>query len=238
MARVHDGPHDVKRALVVRHHVEDDAGLIGRALVRRGYQLETTLIDATHPSPTSWEADVVVVLGANSSVYDSEVQERWLNAELNALHEIANAQVPILGICFGAQMLCHLFGGTVQRAANEEVGWFDVEVVADVALPRGPWFEHHHDCCTLPPTAEIWARTALAVQAFAIGRHVGVQFHPEIEEEQLARWFASTSDVGRASSERESALLAETRRQTPSAAVRAQQLVDLFLRHGAVDHNR
>jgi GMP synthase-like glutamine amidotransferase len=68
------------------------------------------------------------------------------------------------------------------------------------------------------------------VQAFAIGRHVGVQFHPEVDDTQLKEWFASDEEGTRNLNLDVAALLEQTARETPAARVRAQELVDLFLR--------
>lgn len=216
---------------MLRHHVEDDAGLIGRALVDRGYELTTVMIDDNHAAPTEFDADVVVVLGSNCSVYDDAVRTRWLDGEFEFLRTVDRAGVPIFGICFGAQVLCAIFGGEVRKAEIGEIGWTQIDVSRTFKLGAGPWFEYHGDCCILSERAQVWATTPHAVQAFSIGRHVGVQFHPEVDGEQLARWFASTSPEPRAHNEHETALLEETRRQTPDAIVRARDLVDLFLSH-------
>jgi GMP synthase-like glutamine amidotransferase len=70
------------------------------------------------------------------------------------------------------------------------------------------------------------------VQAFAVGKSVGVQFHPEVDDEQLADWFASGDDNGaRSLGIDPTDLLAETARETPAARLRALALVDLFLEH-------
>jgi GMP synthase-like glutamine amidotransferase len=224
----------MSRVVVLRHHVEDDAGLIGAALERRGFALETLLVDERHRAPTTLAADVAVVLGSNCSVYDPEARAAWFEGELELLARLDRAGVAILGICFGAQALCELFGGRVVPAERGEVGWQLIEVEAGVALSAGPWFEYHQDRCELPAGAIRWARSADAVQAFVIGRHLGVQFHPEIDGDQLARWFAGASAEPRAHDEHEAALLAETRRESPAAAVRAAGLVNLFLAHAGL----
>ena len=224
----------MSRALVLRHHVEDDAGLIGLALVARGYTLTTVMVNSSHLAPRIKGFDLVVMLGSNSSVYDLEVQHAWLNQELAVLREYDRSGGAILGICFGAQALCHLFGGDVERAPEGEVGWITIDVEPGRELMNGPWFEHHGDRCVLSPRAKLWASSPLAVQAFSVGRHLGVQFHPEIDDEQLGRWFASTTFEPRAHDENETELLEETRRQTPAATIRAQELVDLFLKHAGL----
>ncbi len=221
----------MRRALVVRHHVEDDAGLIARAFERRGFVLTTIMVDAHDHDLDAEGYDVVIVLGSNSAVYDPDVRAAWLDDELVALRSAHEHGTPMLGICFGAQVLCHLFGGTVERAARGEEGWIEIDVVEGCSLSTGPWFEYHGDHCVVPESATVLARSADAVQIFTVAQHVGVQFHPEIDAQQLTRWFEGENGSPRAHSPRQSALLEETRRHEERASVNAGALVDYFLDH-------
>lgn len=218
------------RALVLRHHLEDSPGLVGEAFEARGYELDLVMMDETSATPLLDGYDVMVILGSKCAVYDLEVEAKWFKEELALIGEADQKSLPILGICFGAQALCRFYGGEVSRAPDGEIGWFEIDVVADVELPRGPWFEFHFDHCTLPESAELWATSPRAVQAFSIGQNVGVQFHPEIDEAQLKEWLAADEEETRELGLDLDALLSETARETPAARVRAQELVDLFLR--------
>jgi GMP synthase-like glutamine amidotransferase len=218
-------------ALVLRHHLEDSPGLIGEALVARGFELIVAMVDEEHPAPDIDGYDVLVILGSKCSVYDEEVKAAWFDRELALIGEADQQGTAILGICFGAQALCRYFGGEVTRAPQGEVGWFDVDVVPGRELSTGPWFEYHFDHCTLPEMAELWATSPQAIQAFSIGQHVGVQFHPELDEHQLREWLASDEEDARSLNMDLDALLEQTARETPRARVRALELVDLFLSH-------
>jgi len=217
------------RALVLRHHLEDHAGLIGEAFEARGFELDVAMMDETTASPSLESYDALIILGSKCAVYDHEVEAAWFHRELALIGEADERSLPMLGICFGAQALCRYFGGTVSRAPDGEVGWFEIDVKAGVALEKGPWFEFHFDHCALPEAAELWATSARAVQAFAIGTHVGVQFHPEVDDAQLKEWLAADEEDGRQLGLNVDALLAETARETPAARVRAASLVELFL---------
>jgi GMP synthase-like glutamine amidotransferase len=219
------------RALVLRHHLEDSPGLVGEAFEARGFALDVVMINEHSPTPSLDGVDVVVILGSNNAVYDEAVEAAWFGRELALIGEADRRGLPILGICFGAQALCRYFGGDVRRAPESEVGWFEVDVQPGVELARGPWFEFHFDHCTLPDVAQLWATSPRAVQAFAIGHHVGVQFHPEIDDAQLQGWLDSDEVGARALNMDLVALVEETARETPAARVRARELVDLFLAH-------
>lgn len=219
----------MRRALVLRHHLEDSPGLIGEAFEKRGFDIDVVMMDETTASPSLEGYDVMVILGSKCAVYDHEVEAAWFGRELALIGDADERSLPILGICFGAQALCRYYGGDVRRAEDGEIGWFEIEVVADVNLPRGPWFEFHFDNCTLPASAQLWATSPRAVQAFAIGNNVGVQFHPEIDEAQLKEWLASDEEDARELGLDVEGLLDETARETPAARARTQELVDLFL---------
>src|ERR1700677_3311420 len=166
------------RALILRHHLEDSPGLVGEAFEARGYEIDLVMMNEESATPSLDGYDVLVILGSKCAVYDREVEAAWFHRELALIGDAHERGLPILGICFGAQALCRYFGGVVSRAADGEVGWFDIDVEDGIELSGGPWFEFHFDACQLPDSAVLWATSPRAVQAFAIGRHVGVQFHP------------------------------------------------------------
>jgi GMP synthase (glutamine-hydrolysing) len=218
----------MKRVLALRHHAEDHPGLVGEAFAARGYAVDLAMIDESASAPSPEGYDALIVLGSKWAVYD-EHESIWFRHELALVAEADDREIPILGICFGAQALCHYFGGTVRRAEHQELGWFDIDVREGVKLSSGPWLEFHFDECLLPDTAEIWATTPRAVQAFVLGPHLGVQFHPEVDDVQLKDWLSADDDDVRDFGIDADAFIARTAKETPAARVRAQELVDLFL---------
>lgn len=219
------------RALVLRHHHEDRPGLIGEALEARGFALDVVMMDAISPTPSVEGYDLLVILGSKHAVYDPEVENTWFGRELEVIGDAHQRGIAIFGICFGAQALCRYHGGDVTPSPEPEIGWFQIEAHNNSGLASGPWFEYHYDVCTLPPGAELWATSARAVQAFAIGRNVGVQFHPEVDDVQLAEWFVVDDEDARTLGLDPVAILAQTKRETPAARIRAVELVDLVLGH-------
>ncbi|HEY5439191.1 MAG TPA: gamma-glutamyl-gamma-aminobutyrate hydrolase family protein [Acidimicrobiales bacterium] len=219
------------RALVLRHHPEDHSGLIGEAFESRGYEIDLRMMNETSDTPSLDGCDVFVILGSKSAVYDKEVEAAWFGREMELIAEAQRRDIPIFGICFGAQALCLYHGGVVERSDDPEIGWYEVDEQNGSGISRGPWFEFHFDECTLPEGAELWATSPRAVQAFAVGRDVGVQFHPEIDHVQLRDWFASGIEEAREFGVDVDALIAQTQRETPAARERAGELVDLFLTH-------
>ena len=219
------------RALVLRHHQEDRPGLVGDALVARGFELDVVLMDEHSATPSVVDYDLLLVLGSKHAVYDEQIEAAWFGRELDVLAQAHRLGVPIFGICFGAQALCRFHGGEVTPSSEPEIGWFEVTEENESGIAPGPWFEYHYDVCTLPEEAVLWASSPRSVQAFSVGRNVGVQFHPEVDDLQLGEWFAVDDDDGRDVGALHAALIEQTKLETPAARRRAADLVDLVLGH-------
>jgi GMP synthase-like glutamine amidotransferase len=213
------------RVIVVRHHAIDDPGFIADAFRARGAELVVHQFPKDGALPALDGVDHIVVLGAAWSVYEERISG-WIGAELDWLRAADAAGIPVLGICFGAQALTAALGGQVEAAPRSEVGWTMVETLDPSVIESGPWLEFHHDRCLLLPGAQLLARNELCVQAFTIGPHLAVQFHPEVDAAQLSRWLA---DGGKAEAERAGqdarALIAQTESEEQQAALRADRLV-------------
>ena len=218
------------RVIVLRHHAIDDAGFIADAFRARGAELVVHLFPKGGPLPALDGADHIVVLGAAWSVYEERISG-WIGDELDWLRAADAAGIPVLGICFGAQALTAALGGEVAAAPRSEVGWTMVETLEPDLIEPGPWLEFHHDRCLPPPGARLLARNELCVQAFTIGPHLAVQFHPEVDAAQVTRWLA---DGGKAEAEAAGQdpdkLIAQTEAEEQQAALRADRLVAAALR--------
>jgi GMP synthase-like glutamine amidotransferase len=183
------------RALVISHDPTERPALIGARLERLGYDLETFVVcesteapESNRPFPALDGVDAVVAMGAPWSVYDGATIGSWIDRELTFVQEVHARGVPYLGVCFGGQVLAAALGGRVEPAPRPELGWCGVETLVPDTLAAAPWFQWHGDRFTLPPGATELAHNDVGVQAFRMGRSVGVQFHPEVDRELLASW--------------------------------------------------
>ena len=218
------------RVIVIRHHSVDDAGFIADGYAARGAEVSVHQFPKDGDLPPLDGVDHVIILGAVWSVYEDAISD-WIGAELDWIRAADAAGVPVFGICFGAQALTAALGGQVERAPRMEVGWTTVETLDPDLIEEGPWLEFHGDVCVPPPEARVLARNEVCIQAFSIGRHLAVQFHPEVDAAQVGRWL---TDGGRAEAEKAGQdpdkLLAQTEAEEPQAAARADKLVGAALR--------
>jgi GMP synthase (glutamine-hydrolysing) len=188
-------PND-PRAVVLVHDRDPslarrDIGTLAAELRTRGFLLDVHSFDHSPDvaPPTLSDAQVVVVMGSPDAAYDDTLT--WLAPEIAYVQQAIDAQVPILGVCFGGQLLARVLGGSVRKSEYPEYGFVDVETSDPELVPPGPWMEFHGDTFVAPPEATVIARNAAAQQAFVCGPHLGMQFHPEIDLDTYDAWAAA-----------------------------------------------
>jgi GMP synthase-like glutamine amidotransferase len=232
------------RALFIEHDHISLGGPIWRSLEKHGYEIERFLIvpqanydspNVTTTFPNFNEYDLLVPMGAPYGVYEDDRIGNWLLPELEKLKAAHNAGIPILGICFGGQLMARALGGSVAKAPKAEVGWFEIESNDKTLISSGPWFEYHWDRWQSPKGATEIAKSELANQAFVMGRTLALQFHPEVDPQVLEAWLSRQSGCVEITGEGVDLdqLRAQTKDQEAGSNARAAELIDTFLRRVA-----
>jgi len=155
------------------------------------------------PAPALDGIDAAIVFGAEAQV-DQEDAHPWLRPEKQVVRELIDRGTPVLGVCFGSQLLAELAGAVVRRAAEPEIGWHGVELTpegrTDPLLGFLPeTFESlqwHHYEWLLPHGAVALARSSRSLQAFRLRERPvwGLQFHPEATERDYGEWLNGWED--------------------------------------------
>ena len=134
--------------------------------------------------PDHTEFDGVVVTGSRSSVYWDEA---WIPPLVDYVAAAAEAEVPVLGVCYGHQVLAEALGGRVAGMDGFEIGYNEIRQVRDDPLFEGvgesftAFTTHGDSVVELPPSATLLAENDRGVHAFRDGHCWGVQFHPEYD---------------------------------------------------------
>jgi len=134
--------------------------------------------------------DRIVLLGSEASALDNL---DWIKPEIELIQNAIEHGIPLLGICFGHQIIAHAVLGRdyVRRRAYPELGWSEIHLIKKNKLFQeisNPFFSYsfHFDEVIKSPALEILARSEKCqVQAYQLKiKDVwGIQFHPEINVE-------------------------------------------------------
>jgi GMP synthase-like glutamine amidotransferase len=189
--------------LILQHGPTSPPGLFGEWAADRGVPVEvhTTFADSADPygasssngaMPAIDGRSFVCCLGSKHSPLDREVPV--VADTLALIAEAVEREIPVLGLCYGGQVLADVLGGVIEPAPEAELGWYSVESDDPDLVPEGPWLEWHYQRFTLPPGARELARSSVGVQAFVSGPHLGTQFHPESTIEIVRQWARSDGE--------------------------------------------
>ena len=183
------------RVLAVVHQADAGPGVFADAVRARGATLETWLPAEDSAPQVPEDYDAVMVFGGAMHA-DHEDRHPWLRDVKALLRELLARDVPLLGVCLGAQLLAEAAGAKPQRARTPEIGWHEVGVTAAGAAdpllaplaPSFTAFQWHSYEFPMPADATPLARSEVCLQAFRLGRAVAIQFHAEVTGADAEAW--------------------------------------------------
>ena len=174
------------RICFLEHELEVPPGYLADWAAERGHSACVVSVPAIEDWPAPDAQDLIVTLGSDCSVHASP--EGWIAEEIDFVRAAGAAAVPLLGICFGGQLLAAAFGGRALRAPAACAEWSEIRAPAPKLIPPGPWFPWHEDMFELPLGARLLAGTPAEPLAFALDSIIGLQFHPEVGRELADQW--------------------------------------------------
>ncbi len=217
------------RVAVIMHVESEGPGVFGALLAAAGAEVRTVRLHLGEALPAPGDLDAVLSMGGPMNVYE-EQRYPFLREEMHFLQQAAARELPVLGICLGAQMIAKAAGAAVTRNRVEEIGWGTVSLTGEgLADPlfRGlspvlPVFQWHGDTFAIPEGGALLATGAdCHHQAFRYRRSCGLQFHLEADAALLKSWFAG--------SEAEREILRRHGELAPQLDPLARALFDNFL---------
>jgi GMP synthase-like glutamine amidotransferase len=188
------------RVLVLQHLGTDGPAYLATWMHAHGVPFDVVDASAGQPFPDRLDGAVALaVLGGEMSANDPLPSLR--QAEV-LIREAVDRSRPVIGHCLGGQLLSRALGGVVGASPRPEIGWHAVSIDDDPVArdwfgeaPAAEVFQWHDEAFTLPAGARRLATNAACPnQAFAIGPHLGMQFHVEVDAAKLGAWFEASSD--------------------------------------------
>ena len=227
------------KVLFVQHDHVSPTGPVGERFRERGFETEEILVvpedqfgepNVTFSFPDLNDYDVIVPLGAPWGAWDDACIGNWLTPEIEWIRAAVSSGKPVLGICFGGQLIARAMGGSVAPAPKGEIGWTSIWSERPDLVSNGPWFQFHYDRWQLPPGANEIARNPLASQAFLINNSLAVQFHPELNAAGLKGWLDWGGDKKVLEDGQDPiVMMRQTEAEEADARARTFALVDAFL---------
>jgi GMP synthase (glutamine-hydrolysing) len=156
---------------------------------RREVDAALSAFDATAGEvPPDYRYDAAIVTGSRASVYWDEA---WIDALRGWVAGAVERDLPVLGVCYGHQLVADVLGGEVAPMADYEIGYREVHhdggrLFEGVDETFTAFTTHSDEVATPPPGAEVLAENDRSIHAFRQGAAFGVQFHPEYDRETAA----------------------------------------------------
>ena len=183
--------------LILQNLTADGPGCLGTWLADKGIAFDVFNTEGGDAYPWSIAGyRALAVMGGEMSANDELPSLRQVE---RLILQAMDADIPVIGHCLGGQLMARALGAKVVASPKPEIGWRALQV-ADTPVARG-WFgepgertvfQWHGESFGLPIGAEPLASSAACPhQAFAIGRHLAMQFHVELDATKLAAWSAS-----------------------------------------------
>ncbi|PWH06897.1 hypothetical protein DEO23_08355 [Brachybacterium endophyticum] len=196
---------DQPEMLVIEHETDCPPAVLADVLAEQGVTLRLVRAHRGEPIPEDLRhVEGLAILGGGMDA-DDDASHPWFPTVRALIRTARDRGVPTLGICLGAQQLALALEGRMGRRAVAEVGILPVRATDDGAQdplisalgPDPQVLQWHQDQVEeMPPSSRLLATgTDGSIQAFVTeGIAWGVQFHPEVTPEVVARW-AATSDL-------------------------------------------
>lgn len=183
-------------------HFETPGYLLEWAIAQQ-HNISFTKIYEAVTFPAVDAIDLLVIMGGPMGVYEED-KYAWLSAEKAFISAVIAADIKVLGICLGAQLIAEVAGAQVYPNKEKEIGWWPIQKITNhqthpltASLPAEfITFHWHGDTFDLPPGAiHLFATQACPNQGFLLNDQIaGLQFHLEATPALVAQMAAHGQD--------------------------------------------
>jgi GMP synthase (glutamine-hydrolysing) len=195
------------KILVIQHNDDDNLNDLAAPFLEAGLEIVQWHAEKTPPPVDSLDGfSGLVSLGAFAGVED-EAQTTWMPFERKLIESALAIEMPVLGLCFGSQLLASVAGAEVGKSGKPEVGWYEVEMAEEAAEdplmsvlgPQPEVIQYHYDTFNWPDERGTSGHEVTILgtangmnQAFRVGKNAwGTQFHIEMNLPTMLGWIAS-----------------------------------------------
>lgn len=188
----------MKPVRIFRHVACEGPGYLGTFLEQNNIPYDVTCIDEGVTVPQNLD-DIsgLVFMGGGMNVTDPL---QWIDDEKKLIKKAIDKNIPVLGICLGAQLISAALGGKITHDDNMEIGWH--EVTPDINKEDNEWisslpekftpFHWHADTFSIPDGATVLMHSKCRKnQAFVLNNSLAIQFHLEMTVEMVKEWVRS-----------------------------------------------
>lgn len=192
----------MKPVIIFRHATNEGPGTIESFLLHKKIPYSIVKVDQGASLITDIKScSGLVFMGGPMSVNDDLP---WISDSLALIREALAANMPMMGICLGGQLMAKAMGAVITRNPQPEFGWLPVQTIPSEAtrdwLNNVPAsfdaFHWHGETFSLPEGAErLLTSDACDNQGFVMGHSIAMQCHIEMTEDLVRDWAENNADL-------------------------------------------